>query len=152
MASYNKLSEPFHKLFEGWTNGTDEIAKKVAKLMANYYNNAYVMKSWDGAAWPGLSDKYKKLKIKHIGVSEANLIYDGDLYRDFQTGLTNGISYATWKNGIIFTIKNEYAATHNWGNPLKHIPKRQFIGMTSTLEEMITKLIEEEIQKILDKI
>ncbi|HOV13027.1 MAG TPA: phage virion morphogenesis protein [Spirochaetota bacterium] len=89
----------------------------------------------EGEKWADLSDDYKKRKLKKKGTldilkSRGNL-FESIGFRYDSTMLVIGAGNSDVK----------YAATHNFGDKKRNIPKREFIGLGKQENE----IIEEEI-------
>ncbi len=62
--------------------------------------------------------------------------------------LANSVSTGTKNNKRSYTlvVNNEYAIYHNEGT--KHIPQRQFVGLTKGLNEKLLRKIDQKMRKI----
>jgi len=84
-----------------------------------------------GTAWPSLSPDYAKHKKKGGGILELS----GDL-RDSLVHLVTGKSSVEVGTNLI------YAATHQFGDPRRNIPQREFLGLSTADEQQINGLID----------
>jgi phage virion morphogenesis protein len=85
----------------------------------------------DGTKWPELSPEYKKRKKKG-GILEL----EGDLRISIVSLVTGQTSVEVGTNLV-------YAATHQFGDPSRNIPQREFLGLSPDNEEAINRLLEE---------
>jgi phage virion morphogenesis protein len=82
--------------------------------------------------WQALSPAYAKRKKKGGGILELN----GDL-RDSLVHLVTG------KTSVQIGTNLIYAATHQFGDPKRNIPQREFLGLSAMNEMEINELVEE---------
>ncbi len=82
--------------------------------------------------WPALSTAYAKRKKKGGGILELS----GDL-RDSLVHLVTG------KTSVRIGTNLIYAATHQFGDPSRNIPQREFLGISAMNEMKINELVEE---------
>lgn len=142
------LSQTFKTITSIYEGNRDELAKKMAELCATYFLNSFLAKKWEGNDWDKLSNPYADIKAKKFP-GKPILVKSGDLESAFLKSLVDGVSNATL-NQIEFNVDNSYASFHNEGDG--NLPKRQFMGINDELVENIVKLVEEEIQKELNRI
>ena len=86
----------------------------------------------DGTKWPELSPDYAKRKKKGGGILELS----GDL-RDSLVHLVTG------KTSVAIGTNLIYGATHQFGDPRRNIPQREFLGISPENEAQINGLIDE---------
>ncbi len=90
----------------------------------------------DGTAWPALNPAYKKRKKTDGGILQL----EGDLRKSIVSLVTGGLSVEIGTNLV-------YAATHQFGDPRRNIPQREFLGLSPENEEAISGLIEAWIEQ-----
>lgn len=79
----------------------------------------------DGAPWPDLSPAYRATKPKN---RDKLLVLDGWLRE---------LIYQANPNALLIGTDKKYGATHQYGDPDRHIPARPFLGIDDAERQAI---------------
>ncbi len=88
----------------------------------------------DGAPWAPLSPRYAARKKKS---SDKILLLDGYL-RDL-------LAYNASDSGLEFGTNRIYGATHQFGDPARHIPARPWLGLSATDETEVLDILSDHL-------
>ena len=146
-----------------------KLPKELGNMLQQHFQANFDNQSFDGQPWQEVQRREKNEKGKYkTGKAKWKLKSGG--YRAgskaFRTNpiLTKSgtlrksirIIQANWKTVIIGTVgkANDYAAVHNFGLKAGRgkgftMPKRQFIGQDSKLNDLIINKIKSDIDKVL---
>jgi len=136
----------FLKTIESKVKSFDTIQKRIGLRIKNEAIKDHFDKkeSPTGEKWADLSDDYKEKKLKKKGVLDI-LVGSGRRGR-----LRKSIGFRYDSTTLVIGAGNsdiEYAATHNFGDPKRNIPKREFIGLGTQENEIINEEILRWISK-----
>lgn len=90
----------------------------------------------DGSPWPEWSEAYKK--TRHSG---HNLLR-GDQH------LLDSITYEVRGDSVLVGSPLVYAATHQFGDPARSIPQREFLGLAGEDYEAVVGMVEDYLEDI----
>lgn len=90
----------------------------------------------DGSSWPEWSAKYAK--TRHSGHS----LLQGEGH------LQDSITYEVSGDSVLVGSPLVYAATHQFGDPARNIPQREFLGLAGQDHEDVVGLIEDYLEGI----
>jgi phage virion morphogenesis protein len=92
----------------------------------------------DGEPWEALSPGYQARKPKN---QDKILTLDGNL--------RGTLHYKALADQLLFGTNLIYGATHHFGDPLRNIPERPFLGISDDDRDAILDIIREHIQAAL---
>ncbi len=151
MSNYASFTNFFNGLLEKFQEPeADIMIKEVAKIQEKYFLEQFNSQSFNGEAWEPLAESTLKDKARKGFGGKPSLVRTGDLKTALEEGLKKSIDTASMKNGIEITVDCDYAGYHNYGDG--KIPKRRFIGPSYELNNILIDSVEEELQKILNKL
>ncbi|EIC29097.1 phage virion morphogenesis protein [Methylomicrobium album] len=92
----------------------------------------------DGEPWKELSPGYQARKPKN---QDKILTLEGDLRRSLHADVS--------ADELLFGTILKYGATHQFGDPRRHIPERPFLGVSDDDRDEILDIIRDHIQAAL---
>ncbi|EIC28018.1 MULTISPECIES: phage virion morphogenesis protein [Methylomicrobium] len=92
----------------------------------------------DDEPWKELSPSYLARKPKN---QDKILTLEGDLRRS--------LHYEVSADQLLFGTGSKYGATHQYGDPRRHIPERPFLGVSDDDRDEILDIIRDHIQAAL---
>lgn len=90
----------------------------------------------DGGSWPGWSEQYAK--TRHSGHS----LLQGEGH------LLDSITYEVSGDSVLVGSPLVYAATHQFGDPARNIPQREFLGLAGQDYDDVVGLVEDYLEGI----
>lgn len=134
-----------HKLNNAANYFKNDIKKDIGIQAVNHFRKSF---RDEGFTDRNLK-KWKPVKrsIYGKGAAKGRKILTGETKQ-----LSDSIGYRTSTSGVVITAGVKYAQVHNEGgtagiNGSARIPKRQFIGRSAVLENVIARTIQRELNK-----
>ncbi|MDR1345954.1 MAG: phage virion morphogenesis protein [Bacteroidales bacterium] len=138
----------------------------VGSVAVEYYKGRFDAQGWDGQGWPR-AKRLTNPKNYHIITKGARkgqevalpkagnpltLVGTGLLRHSIEVKESNSEHVVIWTNPSSFESTEPYGRVHNEGLRAGRgagfiMPKRQFMGYTEELGDMIMERLEEELQK-----
>ena len=150
MATYKTFQQLFDKIRQEFNSEIEKAYQVVATETKDYYVEQFDKASPgtgqgtnDYGTWDKLSDNYvKSSKKKNSTYPNDKLKLSGDLYKALQASDKN---WTRTGKGIKLYIDCDYASYHIEGDG---VPKRNFFGSTSQLQDRLKEPIEKLLKNI----
>jgi len=127
-----------HENFVWWTDQIGDMTSAFEKFIPEFQKQRegwiYAGRNVDGKRFPQLSPKYKAWKSRKFG-NQKILILHGFLINAIRGG--SGWGQKVGKKELEMSIDLPYATTHEFGDPARKIPQRNyFLTKDGTLNKM----------------
>lgn len=99
-----------------------------------------------GGSWKRLSKKWLFRKTK-LGKDTRILYFDQTLRRSVTRRKAKGQVLIITPNSMLIESKLDYAATHQFGDPGRGIPKRSFIKMTAHDRKVMRDMVRDHLMR-----
>jgi phage virion morphogenesis protein len=108
-------------------------------LLGSHESRFQIGVSPEGDPWAPLNNAYRARKLKKKG-HDRILIYDGFL--------KDTLTYDATDAELRFGSNRIYAATHQFGDPARHIPARPFLGFSAADLAELEDILAEHVARL----
>jgi phage virion morphogenesis protein len=135
-----KVSAVLDRLIRAGVSLAEPMAEIGEQLLVNTQDRFEAQESPDGIPWAPLSEKYLKSQRKRKSRgADAILVLDDHLRGE--------LAYNSGDDWMEITAPQVYAATHQFGDPSRHIEARPFLGFSEDDMDYVHQVLAEYLDE-----